>query len=88
MLIFGMSLEKDQDGSAKIEELVPSLQQAPANDLLSIAPRQYREYADEWKRLARAASDIQQRAYCLKTANMWLYAAIRYEAGLGASDSS
>ena len=82
-----MSLEKTQDGVAKIEELARSLQQAPANDLLSIAPRQYREYAEKFKSLSRAASDIQQRALYLKLANQWLYAAIRYEAGLSASDS-
>lgn len=82
-----MSLEKEQNADAS-EELTRSLQQAPANDLLSISPRQYREYADEWKNLARASSDIQQRAYYLKISNMWLYAAIRYETGLSANDSA
>jgi hypothetical protein len=82
-----MSFEKEQNADAS-EELARSLRRAPANDLLSIAPPQYREFAEQFKDLSRATNDIQQRALFLKLANQWLYAAIRYEAGLGAVDSS
>ncbi len=87
-----MTLEKAAKAAANIEELARSLQEAhtgakeksaPTADsgLLSISPLQYREYADEWKGLARAASDNRQRALCLKMASIWLHAAVRFEAG-------
>lgn len=55
----------------------------PASDggLLSISPRQYREYAVEWKALAASADSDQQRALFLKMASIWLHAAIQFEAG-------
>jgi topoisomerase IA-like protein len=99
MVMFDMTLEKAEKAAAEIEELARSLQEASAREnakesgaqtadsgLLLISPRQYREYADEWKVLARAASGDQQREICLKMANIWLHAAIRFESGFEASD--
>ena len=85
--MFEMTLEKAKKAVAEIEELARSLQEAPAREsgLLSISPRQYREYADEWKELARTASNGQQLALCMKMASIWLNAAIQFEAGLEAS---
>jgi hypothetical protein len=56
---------------------------APAADggLLSISPRQYREYAAEWKALAASADSDKQQALFLKMASIWLHAAIQFEAG-------
>jgi hypothetical protein len=89
-----MTLKNAEQAAANIEELARSLQDAlPRSDskgsgaptavseLLSISPRQYREFADEWKALARAATNDQQRALYLKMANIWVHAAIRFEAG-------
>jgi hypothetical protein len=55
----------------------------PATDggLLSISPRQYREYAAEWKALAASSDSTQQQALFLKMASIWLHAAIQFEAG-------
>jgi hypothetical protein len=50
--------------------------------VLAISPRMYREYAAEYKELARTATDWGQRAIYLKMANTWIYTSIRFEAGL------
>jgi hypothetical protein len=55
---------------------------AGANGVLSIPPLIYREYAAEYKELARKAADVRQRALYLKIANAWIFAAVRFEAGL------
>jgi hypothetical protein len=52
------------------------------SSVLSIPPSIYREYADEYKKLARAAYDGPQRVLYLKMANMWDHAALRFENGL------
>ena len=49
------------------------------SNVLSIAPSIYREYADEYKELARSTSDELQRALYIKMAIMWEHAAIRFE---------
>jgi hypothetical protein len=54
----------------------------PADGLLSIPPSIYREYAAEYKELARKVADLRQRTLYLKMANTWTFAAIRFEAGL------
>jgi hypothetical protein len=78
----------------QIERLVSAVSEsAPAGDntdeskrspgeVLSIAPRMYREYAAEYKQLARTATNERQRATYLKMANTWILTAIRFEAGL------
>jgi len=58
-----------------------SLATAADGGLLSISPRQYREYAAEWKSLAASADSDQQQALFLKMASIWLHAAIQFEAG-------
>jgi len=89
-----MTLEEATKAAARIEELARSLEEPPAGEnakvdapatdsgLLSISPRQYREYADEWKSLAGTASNDRSRALYLKMANIWLYAAVEFEAGV------
>ena len=52
------------------------------SSVLSIPPSIYREYADEYEKLARSTSDGPQRVLYLKMANMWEHAAIRFENGL------
>jgi hypothetical protein len=52
------------------------------SSLLSISPSIYREYADQYKKLARSAFDEPQRALYLKMASMWQHAALRFENGL------
>jgi hypothetical protein len=49
------------------------------SNVLSIAPAIYREYADEYKELARSTSDELQRELYLKMAITWEHAAIRFE---------
>ena len=53
--------------------------------VLSILRLMYREYADEYKKLARTTSDELQRALYLKMINIWEHAAIRFESGLETS---
>jgi hypothetical protein len=52
------------------------------SSVLLIPPSIYREYADEYKKLARSTSDGPQRVLYLKMANMWEHAALRFENGL------
>jgi hypothetical protein len=101
MVMFDMSLEKAEKAAGEIEELARSLQEAPGGEnakglaappadggILSISPRMYREYADEWKVLARAATSDPARELCLKMANIWLHVAIRFESGFEVSDEN
>jgi hypothetical protein len=55
------------------------------SSVLAISPAIYREYADEYKKLARSAFDEPQRALYLKMASMWEHAALRFENGLETS---
>jgi len=52
-----------------------------AGGLLSVPPRIYREFADEYKKLAQTTEDEFQRALYLKMATTWEHAAIRFESG-------
>jgi hypothetical protein len=54
--------------------------------VLSISPSMYREFADEYKKLARSTSDGPQRVLYLKMANMWEHAALRFENGFETDD--
>jgi hypothetical protein len=54
---------------------------ATKSSILSISPPMYREYANEYKELARSTSDDLQRALYLKMASMWEHAALRFENG-------
>jgi hypothetical protein len=64
-----------------------SSRDAATNGVLSIPPLIYREYAAEYKELARTATNSPQRALYLKMANTWRYAAVRFEAGLETNGS-
>ena len=57
-----------------------------ASGLLSVPPRIYREFADEYKKLAQTTTDTFQRALYLKMASTWTHAAIRFESGVETSD--
>ncbi|MGB7039954.1 MAG: hypothetical protein WBD83_10085 [Xanthobacteraceae bacterium] len=48
-------------------------------EVLQIAPRIYREYANEFKELSRKSESEPQRDIYLKAAQMWLDAAILFE---------
>lgn len=54
--------------------------------VLSIPPRMYRQYAEEFKELARTATSLQQRTLYLKMANIWASAAVQFESGSETSD--
>ena len=57
-------------------------ERGPMNfSVLSISPSMYREFAEEYKKLARSASDEPQRALYFKMASMWKHAALRFENG-------
>ena len=60
---------------------LPSERSSMKSSLLSIPPTIYREYADEYKELARSTSDELLRALYLKMATMWEHAALRFENG-------
>jgi hypothetical protein len=78
-----------QKEPAPISEDV-NLEKFPANSeatgLLSIPPRIYREFADEYKKLAQTTRDEPQRALYLKMASTWKHAAIRFESGIETTD--
>ena len=68
------------------------LEKSPVNSigpepggLLSVPPRIYREFADEYKKLAQTTTDEFQRALYLKMASTWEHAAIRFESGVETS---
>jgi hypothetical protein len=54
-------------------------------EVLQIAPRIYREYAKNFKELARTSESEPQRDIYLKAAQMWLDAATRFEFETGHS---
>jgi hypothetical protein len=56
-----------------------------AGGLLSIPPRIYREFADEYKKLAKTTTGIFQRELYLKMTSTWVHAAIRFESGVETS---
>jgi len=53
---------------------------AASRGLSAISSQQYREFANEWKSLAQAASSEPARALSLKMVSIWLEAAARCEA--------
>ena len=58
-----------------------------AGGILSISPRQYRQYADEWKAFTSRASSDGQRKLGQTMVEIWLDAATRFEEGLKAAQS-
>ena len=53
----------------------------------TISPRQYRQYADEWKAFTSRASSDGQRKLGQTMVEIWLDAAARFEEGLKAVQS-
>jgi hypothetical protein len=56
----------------------------PDGGIFTISPRQYREYADEWKDFTNRASSDGQRKLGQIMMEIWLDAAARFEDGLRA----
>jgi hypothetical protein len=65
----------------KLDSACPATGDVATSGVLSIPPRTYREYAAELRELARTATN-DSRALYLKMANTWIYAAVRFEAGV------
>jgi hypothetical protein len=59
---------------------------AAGGSVLSIAPQIYREYAEEFRELARNATSGHQVALYVKMANTWAAAAVQFESGLETGD--
>jgi hypothetical protein len=64
------------------DEFENSSAAAASRELSAISSQQYREFANEWKHLARTVSSDHARELSLKMMNIWLEAAMRCEAGL------
>jgi len=56
-----------------------------AGGILSVPPRIYREFADDYKKLAQTTTDTFQRALYLKMASTLEHSAIRFESGVEGS---
>jgi hypothetical protein len=65
----------------KLDSNCPAGGDVATSSVLSIPPMIYREYAAEFRELARTAANG-SRALYLKMANAWTYAAVRFEAGV------
>ena len=70
-----------------ISESIVSESIVTAGGILSISPRQYRQYADEWKAFTSRASSDGQRKLGQTMVEIWLDAAARFEEGLKAVQS-
>ena len=72
-------MEKDEKSAVLVTELPTRV--AEHEGILGIAPRIYRDYANEFRELARTSGSDAQRALYLKASHMWLDAAARFEMG-------
>lgn len=72
-------MEQDEKPIGNSTEPSNEVAQQVDDGVLQIPPRIYREYADEFRELARTSESDPQRALYLKTAHMWLDAATRFE---------
>jgi hypothetical protein len=70
-------MEKDEKSDGIVAQV--SKRAAEREGVLEIAPRIYREYADEFRELARMSESEQQRSFYLKAAHTWLDAAMQFE---------
>jgi hypothetical protein len=70
-------MEKDEISDVVVAEV--SGRAADHEGVLEIAPRIYRDYANEFRELARTSESDAQRATYLKAAHMWLDAATLFE---------
>jgi hypothetical protein len=81
-LVKALSARTPTDETVKLKRSPVNSSGAAAKGVLSIPPLIYREYAAEYKELARTTTNDSERALYLKMANTWRYAAVRFEAGL------
>ena len=65
----------------KLTSTCPASGDVATGGVLSIPPMIYREYAAEFRELARTAVGDSRTLY-LKMANDWIYTAVRFEAGV------
>jgi hypothetical protein len=72
-------MEQDEKAIGTSAQLSEQVARQADEGVLQIPPRIYREYADEFRELARTSESDHQRALYLKTVHMWLDAATRFE---------
>src|ERR1700733_194865 len=73
-------MEKDETVVGVATEVHrPTAAPGAREEVLQIAPRIYREYAKNFRELARTSESEPQRDIYLKAAQMWLDAATRFE---------
>lgn len=84
--IFGKEGVSDEEKGSN--EISPEDSEASpgSEELLSLSPRMYRDFSNEYRELARASNSNQERALYLKMAQIWVEAALRFESGLTASN--
>jgi hypothetical protein len=70
-------MEKDEKSAGVVADV--GKRAAEREGVLEIAPRIYRDYANEFRELARTSESDAQRATYLKAAHMWLDAATLFE---------
>jgi hypothetical protein len=86
-LVKALSARTPTDETVELKRSPVNSSGAAAKGVLSIPPLIYREYAAEYKELARTTTNDSERALYLKMANTWRYAAVRFEAGLETNGS-
>jgi hypothetical protein len=72
-------MEKDEISVGVAAEVRTGAAPAAREEVLQIAPRIYREYANEFKELSLKSESEPQRDIYLKAAQMWLDAATLFE---------
>jgi hypothetical protein len=72
-------MEKDEISIGVAADVRARAAPAAREEVLQIAPRIYREYANEFKELSRKSESEPQRDIYLKAAQMWLDAATLFE---------
>jgi hypothetical protein len=79
----------ERDGETAQAETNKPVSEGVVTDggILTISPRQYREYADEWKAFTSRASSDGQRKLGQMMVEIWLDAAARFEGGPKAAQS-
>ena len=79
----------ERSGETAQAETKKPISESIATDggIFTISPRQYRQYADEWKAFTSRASSDGQRKMGQTMVEIWLDAAARFEEGLKAVQS-
>jgi hypothetical protein len=76
-------MEKDEVSIGVAAEVSGRAAPGAREEVLQIAPRIYREYAEDFRELAHASESDPQRDIYLKAAQMWLEAAKIFEFEIG-----